>query len=130
MPRPRIPKAKAEVSGAVGKNAGRFKDRKSPKRTKPLGEPYAFMDEVERWWWAEYSQGLPWLHSSHRPALMAACRLTGRLQKDPDLPVTAYNALSSLLSKLGATPSDESKVSHGDGDEDEDPAESFFARPH
>lgn len=128
MPRPRVPLAKAQVSGAVGKNAGRFRDRKGPKRTKPLGKPYAAMNPVECGWWEEYAGNLPWLHSGHRVLLFAACRLTARLEAGEEFGVSAYNALSSLLSKLGATPSDETKVAHGDDDGDEDPAEGFFAR--
>ena len=42
------------------------------------------------------------------------------------LRVSALQALGSLLSKLGATPVDETKVNHG-GDEDEDPDEKFFS---
>src|SRR5690606_39476430 len=48
MARPRLPQAKAEASGAVLKNAGRFADRRAPKRTRPLGAPYARMNVVER----------------------------------------------------------------------------------
>jgi len=130
MPRPRLPAAKAEASGAALKNAGRFKDRKAPKRTRPLGEPYARMTEIEREYWAEFAEELPWLHSGHRVLLRLTCQLAARMDSGEEMGVSASQALSSLLSKLGATPVDETKVSHGGGDDDEDPAEAFFARPH
>jgi len=128
MARQRLPQAKAEASGAVLKNAGRFANRKTPKRTRPLGEPYARMNEVERGYWDEYSTELPWLHSSHRVMLRIACRLSALLD-DGDMPVSAMQTLSAILSKLGATPTDETKVNHGSDDE-EDPAEAFFSRPN
>lgn len=130
MARPRLPQAKAEASGAVLKNAGRFADRKVPKRTRPLGEPYARMNEVEREYWAEFARELPWLHSGHRVLLRLTCQLAARMDSGEEMGVSASQALSSLLSKLGATPVDETKVSHGGGDEDEDPAEQFFTRPN
>lgn len=50
--------------------------------------------------------------------------LAARLD-DADMGVSAHQALGSLLSKLGATPADVTKVNHGE-DEDEDPTEGFF----
>ena len=128
MPKPRLPQAKAEASGAALINPGRFKDRKAPKKTRPVGEPYANMTEPQRAAWAEYEYELPWLTSSHRPLLRLACIWTARME-DAEFGVSATQALSSILSKLGATPVDESKVNHGEGD-DEDPADKFFGRPH
>src|SRR5688500_6275776 len=115
MAKPRLPQAKAEASGAALKNAGRFKDRVAPKQTRPLGEPYARMTELERGYWEEFAQELPWLHSGHRVLLRMACRLAARMDMDDDMGVSATQALSSILSKLGATPVDETKVVHGGG---------------
>jgi hypothetical protein len=129
MARPRLPAAKAEASGAALKNPGRFADRKAPKRVRPIGEPYAAMTEMEVWYWREFSEELPWLNSGHRVLLRMACRLSARLDTDPDFGVSATQALSSILSKLGATPVDETKVVHGEGDE-EDATDRFFARPN
>ena len=129
MARSRLPQAKAEASGAVLKNAGRFKDRKAPKRTKPLGEPYVKMTDAEKAAWAELAVDIPWLHSGHRTLLQMVCRIKARLDAGEDVGVSAMNLLSSLLSKLGATPVDETKVSHGEGD-DEDAADRFFDRPN
>lgn len=129
MGRPRLPQSKAEVSGAVLKDAGRFKDRKAPKGTRPLGEPYKNMTEPQREAWAEFQAELPWLNSSHRAILQIASVLRARLNTDPDMGVNAITTYSAVLSKLAATPVDETKVSVPDGEE-EDPADQYFARPN
>jgi hypothetical protein len=128
MARPRVPKAKAEVSGAAAHDPQRFKDRKSPKRIRPLGEPYKAMTDKQKMAWTELEYELPWLTSSHRPLVRLACVWMAKMDED-DFGVSATQALSSILSKLGATPVDETKVNHTD-DGDEDPADKFFGRPH
>lgn len=129
MARPRLPAAKAETSGAAIKNAGRFTDRKTPKGTRPLGEPYLRMTDGQKEAWEEYRAELPWLNSSHRPLLRLACIWTAKMD-DAEFGVSATQALSSILSKLGATPVDETKVNHGE-DDDADPADEFFTgRPN
>ena len=125
MPRPRLPAAKAEIGGAAIINAGRFKDRKPPKGTRSLGEPYKLMTEPEQLAWHEFAEELPWLNSSHRALLQLACRLRSRLNTDPDMGVNAMQAYSAVLSKLAATPVDETKVSMPDGD-DSDPTDRFI----
>lgn len=128
MARPRLPATKAEVIGAALKDAGRFKDRKAPK-SRPLGQPYKQMSDAEQSAWFEFADELPWLNSGHRALLHLACRLRARLNNDPDMGVNAMQAYSAILSKLAATPVDETKVSYG-GEEDEDPADKFFGRPN
>jgi broad specificity phosphatase PhoE len=128
MPKPRVPQAKAEVSGAAQHDPQRFKDRKVSKRTRPLGEPYAAMNEKQQSAWEELRAELPWLNSSHRPLVRLACVWMAKMDDD-DFGVSATQALSSILSKLGATPVDETKVNHG-GEDDEDPDDRFFGRPH
>ena len=128
MPRQRVPKAKAEVTGAAAKNAARFKDRKGPKSSRGLGEPYAAMTEDQKRAWAEIQYEMPWLTSSDRIMVRLACSWVARMEKD-DLGVAASSALASIMSKLGATPVDISKVAHV-GDEEEDPTDKFFSRPH
>lgn len=129
MARNRTPAAVAEVTGANTIHPGRFKDRKAPKRTRPLGSPYATMTEAQREVWEEIAGDMPWLNSSHRILVRLACYHTARLNEGGDFGVSATTALSAILSKLGATPVDESKVDHGD-DSDEDPADKFFGRPN
>ena len=125
MANPRLPAAVADVTGAAARSPYRHKDRKAPKGTRPLGEPYKAMSEAEQAAWHEFASELPWLNSSHRALLQLACRLRARLNTDPDMGVNAMQAYSAVLSKLAATPVDETKVSKGDG-EDEDPADQYF----
>jgi hypothetical protein len=85
------------------------------------------MNEIERGYWAEFVQELPWLHSGHRVMLRMACQLSARMDEGSEMGVSAMQALSAMLSKLGATPTDETKVSQSD-DEDED--DEFFGKPN
>lgn len=125
MPAHRLPQAKAEVSGAVGKNAGRFAGRRQPARTRPLGEPYVRMTDAGKLAWAEIQVEVPWLRSHHRPLVRMAAELMGKMDEGT-LTVNSYGELSRLLSKLGMTPVDETKVTHGD-DGDEDPTDKLFS---
>lgn len=129
MPRPRLPQAKAEASGAIYKNAGRFKDRKTPKRTRPVGEPYAAMTDEQKACWHELVGDAPWLHSAHRTLLHVACYLKAKLNEGADMSAASLSLLNQTLGKLGMTPVDETKVQHGDA-EDEDPVEALFHRSH
>lgn len=128
MARNRLPAQKAEVSGAALHDPQRFRDRKAPKRVRQIGEPYARMTEAQKEVWSEMVGDMPWLNSSHRVLLRLACYHAARLDEEGEFGVSATQALSSILSKLGATPVDETKVNHGDGDED-DPDDELF-RPH
>lgn len=127
MAAPRLPVAKAEVSGAGIKNPQRFKDRKTPKGAKPLGKPYARMTAEQKEAWEEFREELPWLNSFHRGLVRAACILRVRMD-DPDVGVNQIQTYSAMLSKLAATPVDETKI--GFTDEAEDPDEQFFSRPN
>jgi hypothetical protein len=127
MARPRLPAAKAEVSGAALINAGRFKGRLAPRGTRALGDPYKRMTDSQKDAWEEFRAELPWLNSSHRALLQLACVLRARMNDDPEMGVNALATYSAVLSKLAATPVDETKVSMPDGEED-DPADEFFAR--
>lgn len=129
MANPRLPSDKAKVSGADVKNPGRHADRKKPKGTRPIGEPFKGMTVDQAEAWECFKSELPWLNSSHRALLQAVCVLRARLNVDPDIGVNALTTYSAMLSKLAATPVDETKVSYGDGEE-EDPADQFFGRPH
>ena len=120
---------KAEVSGAALKDPARFKDRKTPTKTRPVGSPYKGMtpDQVEVW--DECAANMPWLNAGHRLLLRQVCILSARMATDPEMGVSALQALGAALSKLGATPTDETKVNHADEGE-EDPADEFFGRPN
>ena len=69
---------------------------------------------------------MPWLHSAHRILVRLACVLAARMETD-DFGVQASQALGSLLSKLGATPVDASRLNF-ETEEEPDPADKFFGR--
>ncbi len=125
MPRSRNPVRKQLVSGS---HPERLKGRSAPSKTRPIGEPYARMSEGERELWREFSDNLPWLHSSHRILLRLACHLGAQLE-DGEMGINRTQALSAILSKLGATPTDESRVNHS-SDPETDPNDRFFTRTH
>ena len=129
MANPRTPAAKAAVSGAAMKNPQRHKARKVPKGTRSLGLPYARMTPGQVEAWQEFREELPWLNSAHRALLQLACVLRDRLNNDPEMGVNALSAYSSILSKLAATPVDETRVTVSSEDDD-DPADRFFGRPN
>ncbi|OWQ66734.1 hypothetical protein CEE57_18435 [Stenotrophomonas maltophilia] len=74
--------------------------------------------------WKECVSNMPWLNAAHRLLLRQVCILAARMETGEDLSVSSTHALSAMLSKLGATPTDESKVCHPL--EDEDPDEQHF----
>lgn len=123
MARSRLPAKKVLASGAALKNAGRFRGRSAPRGARPVGMPYPGMTADEQRYWAEFIAGLPWLNSRHRVLLRVACRLSAKIDRG-ELGVTAARALSTVLSKMGATPVDEARVAQPD--DEEDLAEEFF----
>lgn len=129
MAKPRLPQNKAEVSGASIHDPQRFRNRSTPKRLRPVGAPYKNMTPEQIAIWDESVENMPWLHSGHRLLLRQVCILAARMDTDPDMGVSALQALGAALSKLGATPTDETKVNHADEDGD-DEADRFFGRPH
>lgn len=121
MPAHRLPVDVAAVTGKADRSPGRHAGRSKPKGTRALGGPYKKMNEAEQAQWHEFARDLPWLNSSHRVILRLACKLTVALDED-DVGVNKMQTLSAVLSKLGATPSDESKVSAPEEEE----ADEFF----
>jgi hypothetical protein len=74
------------------------------------------MTEAEQEQWHEFVADLPWLNSSHRVILRLACKLAADMGS-AEFGVSKIQALGSILSKLGATPVDETRVSSPDDDE-------------
>jgi hypothetical protein len=127
MPRHRLPQAKAEVSGAALKNPATFKDRRAPSGLGPIGEPYPQMTLEQQAAWHDLARDLPWLNASHRTLLRLACIISARLD-DEAVGINQLQTLSAILSKLGATPVDETRV-NSVAEEVEDPADRFFTAP-
>jgi hypothetical protein len=128
MPAPRIPAAKAQVTGAASKNPQRHKDRKEPKGV-GLGKPSPFLDAFGVKAWEGFKQELPWLAESDRALVEIAASVRGRLLAGEDVGITALSMLQSILSKMGGSPADRTKVLHG-GEEEADPTDKFFGRSH
>lgn len=126
MARNRLTAHRAKTSGATVVNPGRFKDRKTPKHTRPIGNPYKNMTAAQKRAWGECVEEMPWLRSPHRQLLRLACVLAARMETGADMPATALQTLGVILSKLGATPVDETKINHDDN-EDENPEDEFFS---
>lgn len=119
MANPRTPVAKARLTGAAAKNPGRHKNRKDPKST-PLGKPSGFLDENGQRAWEGYRKELPWLMESDRSLVEIASSVRGRLLGGEDVGVTALGMLQSILSKMGGSPADRSKVALPDDEKEED----------
>lgn len=128
MSRNRLPVAKALVSGAAAKNPKRYPLNSTAANARPIGEPYASMTDTQKAVWTECRSEMPWLNRAHRTLLRLACILTARMD-DGELGIPAASALSSILSKLGATPVDQSRV-QGSAPVETDPNDTFFSRTH
>ena len=122
MANPRLPVAKAKATGAAIKNPGRHKGRADPK-VAPLGKPSDFLNDAGKRAWEGFKRELPWLMESDRAMVEVAAKVRGELMTDPDVSVTKLSMLQSILSKLGADPSNRSKVALPD---DEPEADEFF----
>lgn len=114
----------ATITGRTVHDPQRFRGRASPKGLGPIGEPFAIMTEAQREAWKTFVGELPWLNRSHRAILQLACVLRARIEADPTAGVAALQVFSAVLSKLGATPVDESKIT--DPDDEPDAADRFF----
>lgn len=125
MAKHRLPKDRAFISGADTRNPQRFKGRAAIKERRPLGDPPATMPEGQQAYWRECQHNMPWLYSTHRILLRLACSLAARMDKSEPMGINAMQALSSVLSKLGATPVDESRVNHSE-EPGNDPTDRFF----
>jgi hypothetical protein len=121
MPNPRLPVMKAETTGAAIKNPGRHRNRKQPRSATPLGAPSAFLKDGAITAWEGFRRELPWLTEGHRTLVEIASTIRGRLIDGEDVGISALSLLQVCLGKLGATPTDESKVNFGDEGGDPDP---------
>ena len=124
MPNDRKPVAVSRATAAHLKNPGRHKDRSNPK-VDPVGNPPVYLDEDAKMAWAVFVEELPWLGRSDRAILEMICPLRAKIMGGGSLSLPAMTEYRQQLSKLGASPSDRSKVSAPDGGEEEDPASKY-----
>lgn len=128
MARPRLPPAKAKVTGAAAKRKAVHELRNAPNVKDSIGEPFAWLDEHAQKAWREIVSEVPWLNASHRGFLAIAANIRGRMIRGDDCGVQALNLLRQCYGQMGATPADSTKIGiNPDGDEKE-PGEEFFDR--
>jgi len=121
--RPRLPNEVAKITGAEAKNAGRFKGRAAPK-VKSLGPAPVRYCEARRAIWDEFNNDFPWLGRSDRRLVGLAVELQHQIDTEPQ-PVAVFAQMRLLLSSMGGTPVDRSKVGAPE-EESEDPADEFL----
>lgn len=129
MPKPRIPKAKAEATGRTTQNPARFEGRNEPVVKEGVGEPFEWLKPNAKQAWKDLADEIPWLNKSHRGLLSIAATIRGRMMGDSaeEVGVQAMNLYRQALGSMGATPADASKAGAMPGDDEEkDPADQYF----
>jgi hypothetical protein len=116
--RQRIPLAKAEATGRTKVNPARFKDRKEP-QSKRLGKPSSTLNRKEVQAWHCFVYEAPWLVESDRALLEVACILRVKHHATKRGSLNETGAFLRVLSKLGMTPVDRSRVMVTDGNDNE-----------
>jgi hypothetical protein len=126
MARPRVPQARAIATGRVLHDPKRFKNRKEPESTGPLGNAPKWMTNKEQKdSWETFRIEIPWLQKSHRCLTAIASIARADLVSGGEFNVRMANLLRQCLGSMGATPADASKITLLD-DEVKDPAEKYF----
>ena len=111
------------------KNPQRHRDRKAHSG-EPLGAPSMWLSVYGKRAFLAFKRELFWLKESHRLVVELGADLRGKLMDPMEvLGLPGRQELRRILAQLGATPADESKVTLPD-EEEEDPDEAFFRRPH
>lgn len=113
--RPPTPKAKALAAGRDVINAGRYKDREEAGQDLPgLGDAPEWIKNTEECMaldaWNVFKNEAPWLRQSHRMVVAMASNVYGCMIAGTGLSVQEMTLFKGLLSSLGMTPSDASKV--------------------
>lgn len=132
MARPRIPKAKAELTGRTKHDKKRFDGRNEPIINDELGAPFDWLTDTDtskqRQAWETIRREVPWLNSSHRILAAEAATVLGRMIAGQEVGVQALNLLRQCLGQMGATPADASKAGAKPNDDEKEPGEEFFDR--
>lgn len=120
----RHPTAKARVLGADLKNPQRYRGRNDP-TCAAIGDPSPLLTDGQREAWEKFTAEIPWLVASDRALLEIASILRARIADPGEIGINQLQVYSAVLSKLGATPVDRSRVMLAD---DEDEEDEFFGR--
>lgn len=125
MPRPRKPRALADITGYSAQHPERFREKpRATVTTEPVGDPYDWLTSEAQDAWRELAGNLPWLNYSNRSILGLTAHLAGRMRLGT-LPDSGMNLLRLCLGSLGATPADFAKVGWSQPTADE-PGDEFF----
>jgi hypothetical protein len=89
-----------------------------------LGTAPKHYDEMQVEIWDEFNADFPWLGRSDRALVRLAVDLQMMINSG-EAPVSVYAQMRLLLSSMGGTPVDRSKVAAPD-DDDADPMEEFL----
>jgi len=116
---PRTPVAKARITGADIRNPARHRGRNDPS-VAPLGDPSTFLADDQREVWRQFQAEIPWLVESDRSLVELATILRTRMIAGGEVGVNQLQVLSAVLSKLGATPVDRSRINAPADDEEPD----------
>ena len=114
--RPRQPLAKHAATGALNHNPKRFKGRKEPK-PRPIGKPSVGLTKNEVKYWHAFCREASWFTEADRSLLEQACKYRAQSFSRKGLSDTAVGKYVSILSRLGLTPTDRSRVVVPDGAE-------------
>lgn len=125
MARPRIPTAKAKLTGAAAHNPQRFRDRSEPDQ-KPLGSAPAYLSAGAKKAWKEFAKEWPWVGYSDRKALGVICQLWELIERG-DASVNEFKEFRLQCSAFGGNPTTRTKVYQPKAEEDDDPFAKFGA---
>lgn len=114
-----MPVAKAKVTGAAARNPKRHSKRADPV-TGVLGGAPIHLEKFAKRAWERFRAELPWLTSSDRALLEVACIIRAEMLRGEVVGIQKLNTYQAVLSKLGATPTDRSKVNVPDEEPEED----------
>lgn len=131
MARPRTPLAKAALTGADKKDPQRFRDRTEPvTANRPIGAPPTYFDEYAEKAWHTFTNEISWLIREDRAILEAACLMRAQIIRageggDIDFPAAFWSTYRMIISSLGATPVDRTKVHQQKEEREDDPFAKF-----
>jgi hypothetical protein len=123
MPRRRIPKEQAELTGAVKRNPARFAGRSDP-RTGRLGKASPWLSADQAAVWELFRNEFPWLQESDRGLVEIATVLRARVAAGDSSPAV-INLLRLCTNMMGGSPADRSKVTLGE-EPGADPTDVYF----
>ena len=117
--------AKAVATGRVFHDPKRFENRKEPAFTGPLGPPPAWLKKAAGDAWEAFDDELPWLNRSHR-CIVGIASIARAEHAAGCADTKMLNLLRQCLGQLGATPSDASKITLPNDEDERDPSDKYF----